>query len=216
MSERRSSSITMICRAAARQARTDLDDTDAKATLEPQVRAQRDGIAAAVDALRRRRADFIGDRAFRLLDAVARNAPVEPIAAEKITLFAQEAELGRLPLPEAYARLVELEPRLDRVAVRSRREVSETHTTPRMRLFSMIDQGKTHRSELRGLVGPCAQHGEPLMRSELALSIALQLQYLAVMRGELPQDASSSSYFSSRRRVAVRSGTLLGGNLRPP
>jgi hypothetical protein len=182
-----------VMRAAARQARSTLDDARAKSELEREVSAHGDGVRNAHDALRRDRAEFVTDRAFRLLDAVVCDTSVDAISAAKIDIFTREEELGRTSVELAFGQLAEMEPRLDEL-VRSRGEA------PTIRLSE--------------LVGPNAQHPDPLMRSQLALSIATH--YLAILNGKLPPEAKNESYFSARRRVVVRSGALTGPDLESP
>lgn len=204
---------SVICRAAMRHARSTLDDEAARAMLDQEVGDRRASVGAAVDALRRDRFNFLGDRAYRLLDAVARVTPVDVIAAENLTLFAREEELGRTRMDVAYSRLAELEPRLGCLAEQGSSAVPEADTAPPppKRVHSARSE-RNGRAELRGLVGPSAQHPDALVRSELALSIALQ--YAAILSGELSREGMTSSYFCAHRRIAVRAGTLLGPDLR--
>lgn len=179
-----------VARAAARQARSTLDDARAKSELEREIPPGGDGVRTAHEALRMDRAEFVTDRAFRLLDAVVRDTSVDAISTLKIDVFTREAELGRTSVELAFRQLAEMEPRLDEF-VQSRGEA------PTIRLSE--------------LVGPNAQHPDPIMRSQLALSIATH--YLAVLSGKLPAEDRTEAYFSAHRRVVVRSGALTRSNL---
>jgi hypothetical protein len=193
----RSQERVAIYRAAILHARLDCDDESAKARLAEEIAPHRRGRDAALRMLRRGRGEFLSDRAFRLLYAATHDLPVEPRCRQMEELFGREARLGRLPVATAYAQLVEMEPRLGDPEL-SHRGSSETATnaTPAGMRLSMF-------------LGPNAQHPDPLVRSQLALSIAAQ--YQAVLRGDLGEGAENASYFAATRKMVLRSGTLIRG-----
>jgi hypothetical protein len=179
-------------RAARRSAALDCDDEAARALLAQEVAPGQGDSEAALKLLGRNRDEFLPDRAFRLLYAVAHRLPVEPMRGETQEPFRREERLGKLPLATAYTELVELEPRLSD-AESSKPSSSET---PAGMPLSM-------------LLGPNAQHSDPLVRSQLALSIAAQHE--AVVRGELDQGQANISYFAAPLKRVRRSGTLIEG-----
>jgi hypothetical protein len=66
------------------------------------------------------RQDYVNDRAYRLLVGVRDGGVVPPIEAECRDRFAREEELGRLPLPEAFARIAATAPSLVEMEQRAR------------------------------------------------------------------------------------------------
>jgi hypothetical protein len=186
--------------AATRQARRAVDDEQAKTTLGHEVYTHGDGVRKALELLRRDRTEFVSDRAYRLLDAVAREAPVDAIAADELVIFEREEELGRASVAAAFAQLAEMEPRLNEVAQCSRVATLESSSHASELLAARRRQGAL----LRDLIGPLAQHDDPLIRSQLALSVVSH--YLAIVMGELPAECRTESYFSTRRKVMARSG----------
>jgi hypothetical protein len=180
-------------RAAVRIARSSLDDEHAKRELERDVVGYHDGVREAATALGKHRTEFVTDRAFRLLDAVLREAPVQAISPEYRDTFLREEELGRINVTSAFERLVAIEPRLGECAGALLQTLLPNQENDK---FSFGEQLST-------LVGPGAQHPDPLVRSQLALSIASY--YIAIVEGKLPSDTKDEAYFSARRRLAVRS-----------
>jgi hypothetical protein len=162
-----------------RNALLDCDDEAARALLAQEVAPGQRESEAALKLLGSRRDEFLSDRAFRLLYAVTHRLPVEPMPGEWQELFRREERLGKLPLATAYAELVEMEPRL-----------IDAEFAPM-------------------LVGPNAEHSDPLVRSQLALSITAQQE--AVVRGELDQGQANISYFAAPLKRVRRSGTLIEG-----
>jgi len=101
-------------------------------------------------------------------------------------LFTAEAELGRMPLSAAFARLVELEPGL-------------------LELVASQTTAKT-RPPLGKLVGIVARSDNPLLHSDISASIVLQ--YLTTLG---KQGDTEVTYFSDLRRLKQRSGSFFGG-----
>jgi hypothetical protein len=66
------------------------------------------------------RGDYLNDRAYRLLVGVQGGGVVPPLEPECQDNFAREQELGRLPLPEAFARLATTTPALVEMERRAR------------------------------------------------------------------------------------------------
>jgi hypothetical protein len=168
-----------VVRAAKRHASSALPDDAAKGRLQEELR-DGGGVDEALRILSMRRHAFLDDRAYRLLAAVAQNAPVLPIDKAAADLFESEEKLGRASLVAAYALLAEHVPRLNDVK------------------HMAADEQKR---ELGCLLGPASSHGNLLVRTELALSVATQ--YLAIFGGRLPRESEAESYFSSHHRVVV-------------
>ncbi len=75
-----------------------------------------------------RRDDYIDDRTYRLLAAAAADTTVAPIPLERVDLFAQEEEIGRMPMEQAFGRLAEIEPGL--LDLKSQVEAVEKNCDP--------------------------------------------------------------------------------------
>jgi hypothetical protein len=189
-----------VCRAARHQALTNHDDEHAKAVLECKVSACDEVIGDALEVLGKSRRGFVDDRAFRLLDAIRRKGAVEAVAVENEALFSREKDLGHASVARAFAQLSEMEPRLLEVARSAQRQLAAGTTSPK----ATTRRKCVSSAGLRALVGPGAHHPDPLMRTELAMSIVSQ--YVAILNGKLPCEMMSESYFCSPKRIVVRSG----------
>ena len=71
-----------------------------------------EAVQFALDELRPRRADFLDDRAYRILQAVRTGQPVAPVDPAWEEDFREQERLARLPLREAFAALADLAPGL--------------------------------------------------------------------------------------------------------
>jgi hypothetical protein len=71
-----------------------------------------EAVEFALQELRPRRADFLDDRAYRILEAVGTGQPVAPIDPACEESFRAQERLARLPLREAFAALADLAPGL--------------------------------------------------------------------------------------------------------
>lgn len=138
---------------------------------------QGDPVAAryARTAVKREHADsggYITDRATRILNDAMGLPPLPPPSAERRATYTRERSLGAKPLREAFAQLA-----ADVPALRS----LETATT------AQDDPGgeRDHRLEISErcseLLGPDAQTPDPLLRSDLAITIAVR--YLFAVNG---------------------------------
>jgi len=163
-----------------------LPDEDARLELHSQLRRSRRGLGAAVKRASLDRTDYLSDRRFRLLAAELESAPVRGMDPALADLFTAEAELGRMPLSAAFARLVELEPGL-------------------LELVASQTTAKT-RPPLGKLVGIVARSDNPLLHSDISASIVLQ--YLTTLG---KQGDTEVTYFSDLRRLKQRSGSFFGG-----
>ena len=171
--------------------------TDLRSKLETEAA----GVWDAVEWLGRDRGDYIGDRAYRLLTAAVAGLPVRPIDQAVAELFAREEHLGRQPLEQAFEELAALEPKL--LDVRSRLTAARppANQSTKQRSPQAIDA-------LKGLVGVTSASPDPLLKTDLAHSIALQ--YLTVVTTGAPDGERTTPYFDAPRKASVRGGTLFG------
>ncbi len=72
----------------------------------------------ALKELLPRRASFLDDRAYRILEAVGTGRPVAPVDPVCEENFRAQERLARLPLKEAFATLADLAPGLRRLEAR--------------------------------------------------------------------------------------------------
>ena len=141
--------------AAMTQARRDVSDEGAATALRLEIRDIPTDVLDRELSYSSFNNDYLDDRASRLLVAAHRGEPVAPIDPSKRIQFEQEAILGRLPLDDAFTRLVEAEPQL-----RTLEEIALT--------------GKKVRSrDLDALVGPSARRSDTILRGETAHLIAI-------------------------------------------
>ena len=97
--------------------------------------------------------DYVDDRAYLLLLAYHTGNDVMPVAEEDREQFEEEARLGHMPLPDAYAELVEAEPRL--------------------RQLEAVPQRLKRVNRVKNLLGPNSGKTDPLLSSETAASVAV-------------------------------------------
>jgi hypothetical protein len=174
-----------VYRAACAAARREDSDTAAAELLRAEIRDDRRGVARALRWLGTNRDEYVCDRAYRVLHAIATNKPVEPIRPAVAAVFEREAELGRAPLARAFEILVELEPRL-------------------RDLQSMEDENVWGK-RLTELLGPNALGDDALVRSQLALSVASH--YLTF--GSDGRASKDITYFAAPVKVVTRSGSTI-------
>jgi hypothetical protein len=145
----------------------------------------------AAEQLLSSRDEYATDRAYRLLVAAIDGTPVgDPPDALK-ELFDRESELGRVPVERAFAILTELEPRL--------KDAWADDYAPDGRSVPAIDLA---RRSVKGLLGPGSENPDPLVRSNLALSVASH--YVELGGDEADPDDRQASYFGARRKRVVR------------
>lgn len=165
----------------------DLDDAAACAKLRARLPRDRRVARDAIEDLGERRTSYLDDRAYRLLTAAVEGTPVRPIDPAVSEQFAAEAELGRLSLPDAFAYLVALEPRLR--AARS--QPADTL-----------------------LVGPWATGPHAVLNTELAAGVVRE--YAASTRGGRAPDADPTPMFERLADAPGESGALFGRDDRRP
>lgn len=202
----------LYIREAMRFAPSSMDDEDARREIEQRVPFDQAGITAAVQRMARNRSDYLSDRAFRLLAAIADGGPVRPIDPALADLFTQERELGQMPLADAFARLAELEPRL----------LALEHE-PAAPPIASDDAGNKERKlswkamagyveKLDDLVGLDASKRLPILRSDI--SVGIVMQFLEVKAGVMPGKLTDS-YFNSPHRIASSSLSSSRKDARP-
>ena len=109
---RRRDASSRIQDAARRHAREAGSDSDARGKLAAELsEVPRSALVAEIAAWHPRD-DYVSDRAYRLLVGVRDGGEVPPIRPEFRARFAREAEIGRLPLDEAFARIAAAVPEL--------------------------------------------------------------------------------------------------------
>lgn len=191
-------------RAAFKLAASSMDDEDARRAIEERVPFDQAGIAKAVGRTKGHRSDYLFDRAFRLLSAIAAGEPVRPIDPANAELFTQERELGQMPLADAFARLAELEPRLLTLD-------QEPPPFPNPDTADRKERKRAARArvdaldKLDDLLGADAEKGLPILQSDISASIARQ--YLSVRAGTMPGNLTDS-YFTAPRRIVTATVTF--------
>lgn len=183
---------------AEKAAYSSLDDSQAKALLAERLsalaeRPSADSIDAA-QAILSRRSEYVSNRAYRLLSAIADDTPVVPMPQHLEQLFAQEEALGRMPLDRAFQHLAEMEPRLRDLEQQMSREIADPeHRSGLTRNVHAV---------LVSLVGVGADRDHTLLGTNLAASIARQ--YLEILGGTTILGNISTPYFDAPLRIGVR------------
>lgn len=187
-------------RAARQFALSSMDDEDARHAIEQRVPFDRAGIRAAVQRASITRSDYLSDREFRLLAAIADGGPVRPIDPALADLFEQERELGQMPLADAYAHLAELKPRL--LTLENEpvppRPPDNADSDARKRAWKARG---AYEDRLEHLVGIAANKNVPILRSDIAAGIVMQ--YLDVKAGLMPGKLTDSYFNAPRRHVSA-------------
>lgn len=173
----------VLLRRALQMAESDLKDDEAVDELREQAQSNSRAARRALKLLRPMRGEFVGDRAYRLLAAATNDAPVEVVDADRRTLFTRERELSDRPIVDAIEQLIHLEPTLR--AVLPENQPSDETTR-----------------QVASIVGPGSSHKDPLVRSQLAISIVSH--YLAIREGNTQLGNLSTPYRSAPRKVVVR------------
>jgi hypothetical protein len=145
-------------------------------------------VKESLERLRRQRDNYVGDRAFRLLEAAGRGSIVQPPPADLQKLFEEERELGRISLRDAFDRLTRAVPALDDL----RRSVRDPGANTRSAPFSF---------RAAELVGPDSSSQDELARSRLALLVSLA--YLTTVSGDRQRGDDSMPYFVVCERPAI-------------
>jgi hypothetical protein len=192
-----------VTRAARKDAYSSLDDEAAKARLCEHLEAEREvaGPEVVQEALThfRQRDDYIDDRAYRLLAAAAAGEAVAPIPPERAELFAQEEEIGRMPMEQAFGRLAKIEPGL--LDLKSQVEAVEQSDDP-----GSCGLPKQIREPLHRLVGGGASSDHELLHTTLATSIVHQ--YLEILAGNKRVGTPEVAYFDSPIKHFTASSVL--------
>jgi hypothetical protein len=180
-----------------------LDDAAAKAKLREELLRLKIDLEVLKEALDHynRQDQYIDDRSYRLLQAAVSDAAVEPPPAGRAEFYAQEEELGRMPLESAFRRLAELEPALLELEPQAR-GLAEESGPDRCGLPERL------RRRLGELVGGGARSDHELLRGSLATSIVHQ--YLEVCAGNGVFPPPDIAYFDSPIKHFVMTGVLFG------
>lgn len=181
----------LIYRKALSVACTEKSDEEAVEHLQSIVALSERTARAALRLLASKRDSYETDRAYRVLEAAIARAPVGAPPIELRELFAREEALGRLPVSAAVERLIELEPRLECLwpsGVPNKKDAA-----PKNASHPLAKQ----------LLGPGVENPDPVVRSNLALSIASHLLALEE-QGVEPADLVTSYFAAHRKRVVRR------------
>ena len=184
-----------VVRAANSVASRVVDDAAAKQQLIEKLTGKNAEILEVLkDSTFTGRDDYVRDRFYRLLSAIASDCDVEPTPAWRAKLFGEEEQLGRMPIEQAFQHLAGIEPRLLSVEhmARSPGYQLEKHDLP-----------EPMRRALTPLVGAGAENDNELLRSNLATSICHQ--YLLILLGEERLGPPETPYFSAPRQIHVAS-----------
>jgi hypothetical protein len=184
--------------AAHKAAFSPLDDETVKAKLREDLDAEPEIVEEAV-AHFHRLDDYIGDRSYRLLSAVAAGTAVASVPPERAALFAQEEEIGRMPMEQAFQRLAEIESGL--LNLKSRAETLEKNGDP-----SGCGLPKHIKKPLHRLVGGGARSDNDLLHTTLATSIVHQ--YLEILAGNTRFGTPDVAYFDSPIKHFVVTGAI--------
>jgi hypothetical protein len=166
--------------ASLSMARSELSDKEAVVQLRKAMESNKSVEERAVERLGRRRDTYVGDRAFRLADAAARDVEVQPLAAGRRELFNKERELGSMGLEDAFEWLVRIVPELDGLRRSVREAAPGEWLTPRLH-------------EARELLGPDSHSMDELARTRLASLVAMN--YLTVLSGDKRRGDMHTPYF---------------------
>jgi hypothetical protein len=183
-------------------ARSGSSDDVAKETLARDIASTpQTAVAAALARLERSQGhvSYLRDRAKRLLQAAWSGEPVEMMPSENLEVFQREMRLGGMPMGDAYMELSKTEPGLlalqkmvaDRSALGSRQGAAGESVS--------INSKREIRRRAGELVGPRSKQHDPLMRSNMALSIAHR--YLYALGGDATFGDSQTPYFSAPNTV---------------
>ncbi len=185
--------------AARNAAYSACDDEAAKAKLCDRIQVGPQLVDEALSNFDHR-ADYIADRAYRLLAAVAAGTVVAPIPQEQAELFGQEEAIGRAPIERAFEQLAAIEPGL--LDAKRRAETIQREADPSGRgLPTPV------REQLGQLVGGGARSDHQLLHSTLATSVVHQ--YLAILVGNSRLGTPDVAYFDNPIKQFVASGVLL-------
>jgi hypothetical protein len=168
-------------------AQSDLSDEEARERLHRIAVASDFGARGVVQHLKQRRDSYLGDRAYRLAEAVMDGRAVKPQDIALRVQFRGEEELGRLPLELAFDRLANAAPDLDAWRTAVLCEGLPIHV-PEMKRVQKV-------------VGPKASQGDALARSDVASAIAIM--YLSMLAEGKQAETQDASYFSSRLKPGV-------------
>jgi hypothetical protein len=164
---------------------TSLDDQSASTRLAKHLPADADVGQAAIDRLGTDRRGYVDDRAYRLLRAAIDHAEVQPIEPAMRDVFAQEAELGKMTLNDAFEHLASLEPRL-------RDQLLGTKLT---------DPSPSRRADHGPLAGPLAESPHVILTTKLASHVVSE--YLTATRHGRIGDDDPTPFFE-RKKLKLR------------
>jgi hypothetical protein len=145
--------------------------------------------------LKRGSPSYLRNRAQRLLESVITGKQVALAPDEFAELFSREEQLGRLPMLEAYDRLSVLEPGLKTLEDTVRSWTPSSHEHDAANQLAHIRQQSEVRREAATLTGAQARLDDPILRSNIALSIAQR--YLYALLGDTQLGDPDTPYFAA-------------------
>lgn len=176
-----------IIKASVSLARTSRDDECLVVQLRQQIAEDIDAAWRMKVHLETRRRSYDYDRAYRLLVAALTNTPVQPPEACRQVRFKEEEELGRMPLGEAFDRLVHVVPELD-----------EMRRSLESKPFQTL---RPHFDQIKKLMGSASPHDGDVAGSTIAVGIAMN--YLLVLTGDTRRGNADTPYFVMVERPRV-------------
>lgn len=145
----------------------DAPDDLVRRELQRKLDAGEVGLIGSVDCmtiLLRQPANYLDDRAWRLLGGATGRRPPSPPKARYEALFRAERKLGRMPVKQAFATLARRSSALAELP--HRLAANRAHVDDPLAASAMV------KTELQSVVGLEAQSDDEILRSDLAKRIA--------------------------------------------
>jgi hypothetical protein len=160
-------------------ARSDIADEEARERLQEIAMSSEFGAQGVVQYMEQRRDSYLGDRAYRLAEAVMTGRTVKPQGIASLDRVRLEEELGRLPLEVAFERLASILPELSAWRTAVEEEGLAMHVPEMQRLEK--------------IVGPKTRQSNALARSDVAYAVSMT--YLRVLAGDTRRGDGRTPYF---------------------
>lgn len=185
---------------------SDVDDEAAASRLRVAFSQQKDrdrAVAYCLDWLARARESRVGDRAYRITQAAASGAPVEPLEPARVALWGRLREVGEMPVGKAYAELVRLVPELARVVDTAEPvpdRVVGGQREEQMAEVQRLKWGSRQRRRIASLVGPYAAHPDPLMKTMAMTHLVVSYMHIIAADDSLGTVDTSHREIEQARR----------------
>lgn len=168
-----------LMKASLRLARSTQADDVLVAQLRRRIAGDTGSAWCLKEQLENRRHSYDYDRAYRLLVAALSNTSVQPPEAGRRARLREEEELGRLPLKDAFERLVHVVPELAEMRRDLEAKPVQPLTSYSERITKLMGYGSSHQGDLAG--------------SAMAAGIAMS--YLEVLAGDTRRGDAQTPYF---------------------